>query len=84
MSREQKRVTPMTTAMEKRTFLMEFPPETVALIDRLCVNLHLERDEVFSKALGLLDVWEEAHRKQRIIVERPANGTGEEFKIEID
>lgn len=68
--------------MEQQGAVFEFPAETVTLINRLAASLKLEPAQVISKALGLLAVWEEAHRNQRVIVERPAvPGTGKEFEI---
>jgi hypothetical protein len=71
--------------MERAVF--EFPPDTMALIDRLGASLNLKPPEVISKALGLLELWEAANKSKppRLIVERPAaGGAGEEFVIDIN
>jgi hypothetical protein len=70
--------------MERAVF--EFPPDTMALIDRLSVSLKLTPPQVISKALGLLALWDEAHNSNppRVLVERPAQGSGQEFVIDIN
>jgi hypothetical protein len=71
--------------MEQDRLIVEFPPETAAVIYRLAASLKLEPGKVISKALGLLELWEEARRNQRVIVERPVvPGTGKEFEIVIN
>lgn len=65
--------------------VLEFPPETVAVIEKLAQNLKLDAPQVISKALGLLEVWDDAQRHHKVIVERPvANTPGEEFEIDIN
>jgi hypothetical protein len=68
--------------MERAVF--EFPPDTMALINRLGASLNLKPPEVISKALGLLDLWEAAKKNNRLIVERSAEGQGDEFVIDIN
>lgn len=67
--------------MESKGVLFEFPPETIALVDKLADRLKLSREQVISKGLGLLDVWAKTvvddHGK---IVERSSKG---EFEIDI-
>ena len=63
--------------------ILEFPPDTTALINRLADHLHLKPAEVVSRALGLLEVWDEAERHDRILVERPRHGEGKEFTLEL-
>ena len=81
MSTHRKKVAEMDT--KTRTLVMEFPPETTELIYKLAENLHLEPTEVVSRALGLMEVWDEANRNDRIIVERPSRGGGQEFRLQV-
>jgi hypothetical protein len=53
--------------------VIEFPPETVEVLDDLSSNLKISRVEVISRGLGLLQLWVDAHKHDRTIVERPRN-----------
>jgi hypothetical protein len=70
--------------MDDERVVFEFPPETVALIDRLAKYLNVERGEVISKSLGLLQVWMNARKENRILVEKPESGLGKELLINIE
>src|SRR5438067_136307 len=58
----------------RRRMIVEFPPDTVEVIDNLSRDIKLDRMEVISRGLGLLQFWLDAHKNQRTIVERPAGG----------
>lgn len=65
--------------------IVEFPPETVDVLNDLSEKLGLDRVEVISRGLGLLQLWLDAQKNQRTIVERPA-GAGvrdDEYEITI-
>jgi hypothetical protein len=64
--------------------IVEFPSETVEVIDELSRELKLDRMEVISRGLGLLQLWLDAHKNQRTIVERPAGGGTRNDEYEID
>jgi hypothetical protein len=65
-------------------FIVEFPPETAQLIQNLAKSLGLSPEEAISRAIGLLQVWADAKKEHRIIVERPAPGAaGEELQIDV-
>jgi hypothetical protein len=66
-------------------YVVEFPPETVEVLDKIAAKLKLERPHVISKALGLLELWVEARfgGEDRIIVERPRSGEGKEYEIDV-
>jgi hypothetical protein len=70
--------------MERAVF--EFLPDTMDLINKLGASLNLKAPEVISKALGLLALWDEAHKSNppRVFVECPAQGSGQEFVIDIN
>ena len=70
--------------MERAVF--EFPADTMAVINKLSKSLKLEPSMVISKALGLLVLWDEARNSKppRQFVERPAEGSGKEFVIDIN
>lgn len=63
--------------------VVEFPPETTEIIDELSKDLKLERVEILSRALGLLQLWNQARHQNRIFIERPAKGSGEEQEISV-
>jgi hypothetical protein len=65
------------------TFVVEFPPETTEVINKIAEALHLERVDVITRGIGLLQVYVEAKNQNRILVEKPASGVGEEAEIEI-
>lgn len=64
--------------------IVEFPAETVEVIEQLSKNLGLDRMTVISRGLGLLQLWWEAHDNQRTIVERPIGGERRSDEYEID
>ena len=68
--------------------IVEFPPDTRELIDRLADALNLSRVEIISRGLGLLQVWVEAQKNHHIIVERPASPergpAPDEFEIAVE
>ena len=68
-----------------KPLIVEFPPKTVEVIDSLASTLKLSREEVISRALGLLEIWVQARKQDppHILVERPEKGEGEETQIEI-
>ena len=64
--------------------VVEFPSETVDVINELSKELKLDRMEVISRGLGLLQLWVDAHKNRRTIVERPAGDTrNDEYEIDI-
>jgi hypothetical protein len=64
--------------------VVEFPSETVDVINELSKELKLDRMEVISRGLGLLQLLVEAHKHQRTIVERPVGETrNDEYEITI-
>ncbi len=64
--------------------IVEFPPDTVEVIEKLSSELKLDRMEVISRGLGLLQFWLDAHKNQRTLVERPAGGETRNDECEID
>jgi hypothetical protein len=68
--------------------IVEFPPDTCEIIDRLAGALKLSRVEVLSRGLGLLQLWVEAKENHHIIVERPAypdrGPAPDEFEIAVE
>jgi len=66
--------------------IVEFPSETVDVIDKLSRELKLDHMEVISRGLGLLELWVDAHNHTppRTIVERPAGGETRNDEYEID
>jgi hypothetical protein len=84
MTDESARVYWLVSLSSKGPLLMEFSSEAAELIHRLGRNLQLESTQVLSRALGLLEVWDEANRNNRIIVERPRCGPGHEYRVQIE
>jgi hypothetical protein len=64
--------------------IVEFPPDTVEVLNELSKELKLDRMEVISRGLGLLQLWLDAHKNKRKIVERPADGGTRNDEYEID
>jgi hypothetical protein len=62
MTDESERVYRLVPLSSKGPLLMEFSSEAAELIRRLGRNLHLEPAQVLSRALGLLELWDETHR----------------------
>ena len=70
--------------MAEEPFVVEFPPDTLALIDKLAQRLKIDRVHVVAKGLGLLELWVDAREEGRLIVERPRSGfSGQEYEIDI-
>ena len=84
MARIRREARELNDGGQTRSLLFEFPPETAQVIDKLASSLGYERATVISKALGLLEVWEEARRQGHVVVERAKSGEGQEYEIEID
>ena len=68
----------------RESLIVEFPPDTVEVIEKLSSELKLDRMEVISRGLGLLQFWLDAHKNQRTLVERPAGGETRNDECEID
>jgi len=70
------------------SLIVEFPPDTREMIDRLAEALKLTRVEVISRGLGLLQLWVEAQQNHHVIVERPAyterGPETDEFEIAVE
>jgi hypothetical protein len=64
--------------------IVEFPPDTVEVLNELSGELKLSRMEVISRGLGLLQLWIDAQKNNRKIVERPAGGGTRNDEYEID
>jgi hypothetical protein len=67
---------------------VEFPPDTVDIIDQLSNDLKLPRVDVISRAIGLLRLWVEAQKNHHVIIERPSHPNqmigSDEYEITVD
>ena len=59
--------------------VFEFPMETSDLIDKIALYMKIDRAEVFSKALGLLQIWMEVNQKKGKLIQRTRSG--KEYEI---
>ena len=57
--------------------------ETLQVIDKIADHLGVDRAQAISKALGLMEIWVDAQKEDRILVERPAHGAGKEYAIDV-
>jgi hypothetical protein len=68
--------------------IVEFPPETVDVINQLSNELKLDRVEIISRALGLLQLWADAQKNHHMIVERPIRPnqtvSSDEYEITVE
>lgn len=67
-------------------YCVEFPPDTLLLIDKLAGKLQVSREVVIAKGLGLIDLWVDARDDDRMFIECPrrkVNKKADEFEIDI-
>lgn len=71
--------------MMAEPLIVEFPPETVEVLNDLSKELGLDRMEVISRGLGLLQLWVDARNSKSKIVQRPADvpTSNDEYEINV-
>jgi flagellar biosynthesis/type III secretory pathway ATPase len=69
--------------MEADPFVREFPPHVLKIIDRLAEMTGTDRDGALIKIFALAILWMDAQDNNRIWMEHPQSGEGEEYIIDL-